>query len=365
MTDLKPILSLTQDLISCRSTENRMDQIVKCLDLVQSYLKETGLNIQRLDFEGHPALVATYNTKSPKIMLCGHIDVVEGEDGQFQPRIDGDKLYGRGALDMKSGVATLVVALKDAAAKGHDLGLILTSDEERGGFHGTQAVLEQGYSCQVAVLPDGGKAVHHIVQKAKGVLWVELKAQGKGAHSSVPWQGENAIHKLIKAIDQVQGLFASLADQEQDHWTATCNFGQIQGGSHTNQVPESATARCDIRFTEHESENEIMERLKKSLPDGVTAEKVVTANMTFTPLDNPYIQLFMQSVRDQGREPEIVVDYGSSDARFFSERKIPVIICQPDGDGHHGKDEWVSIKGIQDYYETLKKFLDSANKKSS
>ncbi|MDD5726465.1 MAG: M20/M25/M40 family metallo-hydrolase [Patescibacteria group bacterium] len=359
MTDLKPILSLTQDLISCRSTDNRLDQIVKCLDLVQVSLKDTGLDIKRLDFEGHPALVATKNTKSPKIMLCGHIDIVEGDDEQFKPRIDGDKLYGRGALDMKSGVAVLVAAIKEATTKNQDVGLILTSDEESGGFHGTQAILEQGYSCQVAVLPDGGKAAHRIVQKAKGVLWVELKAKGKGAHGSVPWQGENAIHKLIKAIDQVQALFASLEDHKHDHWTATCNLGQIQGGSHTNQVPESATARCDIRFTEHESENEIMERLKKSLPDGVMAEKVVTANMTFTPLDNPYVQLFMQSVRDQGREPEITVDYGSSDARFFSERKIPVIICQPDGDGHHGKNEWVSIKGIQDYYETVIRFLDA------
>jgi succinyl-diaminopimelate desuccinylase len=361
MHSLEEIQTLTKNLISCRSVADKPDQIIHCLDLIEEALSDLASKdwiFSRLDFEGHPSLAITKANKSPKVLLCGHIDVVEGKDDQFKPKIDGDKLYGRGALDMKSGVAVLVIAFREAANKNYDVGLMVTSDEEMGGFHGTQALLQAGYSCQVALLPDGGNAVNKIVHKAKGVLWIELEAQGKSAHASVPWQGENAIQKLMAAIDTMQSIFPAVEIHGADHWAATCNIGLIQGGSGTNQVPASAIAHCDIRYTEHDTPDNLVTLIQNSLPDGVVVRQTLTAPMTYTPLENEFVQSFMQALREQGCEPEIAVDHGSSDARFFSERKIPVIVCQPDGQGHHGDNEWVSLNGIKDYYETVKKFLD-------
>ena len=357
MTDPNPILALTKELIACRSTDDRPDQIAKALRILKDYLKDTDFTLQTPDFQGHPCLVATRGTQTPEIFLCGHLDVVEGDDGQFRPRLEGNRLYGRGALDMKSGVAVMATILKELEGADERVGLMITTDEETGGFNGTNMLLEQGFSCKAAILPDGGMAYHRLVQKAKGVLWVEFKAIGKAAHSSMPWQGENAIQKLIQGIDQVQTYFKTVEPSSDDHWTTTCSLSQMHGGEATNQVPESAVARCDIRYTEDLPPDEILRELRNRLPDGVSAECVVCAPIAYTRLDDPYVQRFMQAVREQGREPEMTMDHGSSDARFFSERGIPVIICQPDGQGHHGPDEWVSIQGIKDYYEMVKRFL--------
>lgn len=361
MHNLEQISTLTQALIKCRSIAGNPDQIKACFDLIENELgdlKSQGWTFDHQNINGHTSLIVTHGTKSPKVMLCGHIDVVDGRDEQFVPKIIDSRLYGRGALDMKSGVAVLTHIMKEAADKNQNIGLMITSDEETGGFDGTQALLKNGYSCQVAILPDGGMAVNRIVHKAKGVLWVELAASGKSAHGSVPWQGDNAIQKLMKAVDSIQSLFPAIETHDEDHWAATCNLGQIEGGSGTNQVPAVAKARCDIRYTEHDTPENLMERLKNSLSDGVTINQLVTASTTYTSPENPFLQLFMQAVREQGREPEIVVDHGSSDARYFSELNIPVIVCQPDGQGHHGQDEWVDIKGISDYYATVKSFLE-------
>jgi len=357
MTDLNHILTLTKDLIACRSTADRPDQVTKTLDILKDYLKDADFTLQTPEFQGHPCLVATRGTQTPEIFLCGHLDVVEGDDGQFKPRQDEDRLYGRGALDMKSGVAVLATILKELDKTNGRVGLMITTDEENGGFNGTKMLLENGFNCKVAILPDGGMAYHRLVQKAKGVLWVELMAQGKSAHASRPWEGINALSRLMQGVDQLQTYFQAADPSADNSWTSTCTLSQLSGGEATNQVPESALARCDIRYTEDQTPDSILDEIRNRLPDGVTAERVVTAPPTYTRLDDPYVQKFLQAVREQGREPEIGFDHGSSDARFFSERDIPVIICQPDGQGHHGPDEWVSIQGIKDYYETVKRFL--------
>ncbi len=359
MSEINEILKLAQDLIRIESTKDKPNNILRCMDYAADYLKETGLVIKRYESNGIPNLVATKNgIKTPKIFLNGHMDVIEAENQQFEPVIHGDKLIGRGASDMKGSVAVMLYIMKELSRTNHDLGLMLVGDEESGGFNGTKYLMDQGYSCKAAVVPDGGTAIENIINKAKGAMWVEFNAVGKPAHSSRPWQGENAINKLMLAIDRVQNLFLDPISHNEDHWVATCSIGNIKGGDSANAIPGIATAVCDIRHTENENPEDLLKQIQNSLPDGVTAEKKVTVEILYTKEEDPYLKEYKSAIRAISREPKLSNDHGASDARFFSAKQIPALVSAPDGGGNHSQNEWVSIKALEDFYKMLRIFLN-------
>lgn len=358
MPNLEELIHLTEELIRIRSTHDRPENIRACVDFVERFFDGTRLSVQRFERNGIPSIIITRETKTPKVFLCGHLDVVEGDDDQFEPRRDGDRLYGRGALDMKSGDAVMMTLMRDLAMTKHDVGLMLTGDEEVGGFNGTGFLVAQGFSCEVAIIPDGGTAVHRIVQKEKGIVRVALRAEGKTSHASAPWNGKNAIALLAEAIGRLEHVFLPLHEHPEDHWTTTCSVGRIEGGQVVNQVPSSAVAFCDIRHTEEERPEDILTRLAKEMPAGVTVEHQLTAPMVNVDLTHPLVAAFQTVLTKHGLTPEIGFDHGSSDGRFFAEKNIPVIISQPDGANLHAKDEWVDMKSIGLYYEVLREFVE-------
>lgn len=363
MTEKDEILKITQDLIRIQSTKDKPENILLCMKYAEEYLKNSGLTIKHFESNGIPNLVATKNgTKTPKIFLNGHLDVIEAENKQFEPKIDGDKLIGRGASDMKGSVAVMLYIMKKLANSDHDIGLMLVGDEESGGFNGTKFLLEQGYSCEAAIIPDGGTAIENIINKAKGAMWIEFNAIGKPAHASRPWQGENAINKLILAIDRVQNLFLDPAGHDDNHWVATCSIGNIQGGDSANAIPGQAMAICDIRHTENESPDELLKHIQNSLPDGVSAEKKVSVELLYTKEEDPYLNEYKSAIQSIGREPKLCHDHGASDARFFTSKNIPALVSAPDGGGNHSQNEWVSIKALEDFYKMLRIFLDNTAK---
>lgn len=362
MTDINQLTQITSDLIRIKSMQAYPDQIKKCMDYAANFLAGADINIQHIDSNGIPNLIVTKEgIKNPDVFLCGHMDVVDAPEDLFEPKIKDNWLYGRGALDMKSGNAINLLIMKELAST-HNIGLMFTGDEEVGGFNGTKILLDKGYTCKVALLPDGGLSPAHIMYKAKGVLFIEINANGKPSHGSRPWQGDNAINLLMKGIDTVQQLFLPIAEHPDDHWTATCNIGKIQGGDSTNTVAANAQAICDIRFTEKDNPQEILQRIQSSLPDGLKAKEIIGAPCTYVAPDNYFVQAYEKAIRDQNLEPKFTLDHGSSDARFFTERNIPVIVNQPLGEGHHTDNERVDIPSLLNYYNIVKNFLDRVAK---
>ncbi|MBD3281697.1 M20/M25/M40 family metallo-hydrolase [Candidatus Uhrbacteria bacterium] len=362
MPDINEILKISQDLIRIKSTKDRPQDIGLCLDYAEKCLKDTSLTIKRFESNGVPSLVATKSgTKAPKIFLNGHLDVIEAHDKQFEPKIEDGKLIARGASDMKSAVAIMLVLMKELHTT-HDIGLMLVGDEESGGFNGTKYLLDQGYTCQAAIIPDGGTAIQNIMHKAKGAMWVELTATGQAAHASRPWQGENAINKLLLAIDRVHNLFLNPTKHSDDHWATTCNIGNIRGGDSANVVPSHAVAVCDIRHIENDNQQSILRRIQNSLPDGVTAKQTVEVESLFVKDDDPYLIAYQEAIRSIGREPRLCLDHGASDARFFGARGIPTLISVPDSGGNHTENEWVSINALEDFAKMLKYFLNKITK---
>lgn len=356
---LEQILETTKELIRFRSTATRPEILHACADYVANFFADTSLHVEKVVHNNIPSILVTKNTKEPKVVLCGHFDVVDGIDEQFEPTIDGDIMKGRGAFDMKSGVATMMHIMKELAGTNHDVGLYLTGDEEIGGNSGVAYILnELGYKAQIALIPDGGNAVHKLIIKEKGILRVVLKAEGKSAHAAYLWRGDNAIDKLREALDTVQRLFLPVDQHPEDHWATTFNVGEISGGLAFNMVPKYAKAHCDIRVIETEKVEEIVQRIAAVLPEGVTYQVDLASDAAFNPPDHPLLQPFVETVKEHGREPEFFVTHGASDGRFFAAHNIPVIMCQPDGGDIHEEGEWVSIEGIKTYYEVVKDYLD-------
>ena len=147
-----------KQLVSIRSYSNDGTANARLLDLVEKELKPY-LMIRRFSSHGHPSLIATTrNTKKPKLLLAAHTDVVPGPDTLFRLRQKGNRLMGRGAVDMKFAIACYVSLVKELRKqmRGYDVGILLTSDEEIGGVDGGEEVLKKGYKTEFGFLAGSG-----------------------------------------------------------------------------------------------------------------------------------------------------------------------------------------------------------------
>lgn len=355
---MSSVLDLTKELISFRSSHQHRDTIWSVTDFVERYFKDTPLTIERFVSKEIPSILITKGTKTPRILLCGHLDVIDGTSDQFNAREDGGKLFGRGAIDMKSGNAVLMELMREHASTPHDVGLLLTGDEEVGGFDGVNHVLAQGIHPSIAIIPDGGYAPNRIVEKAKGILWLELEARGRSAHGSRPWEGHSAIEILMTTLHDIKKLFMPSADHPAHRWITTCNIGKIQGGHTTNQVATEASASLDIRYTEDMRPDDIIRMVQSLLPEGVIVHVRFNEPMTLVDHAHPLVSAYEHIVTSHGLTVEKALDHGSSDARFFSAHGIPSLICQPLGGNMHAPGEWVDIQSVETYKELLRKYLD-------
>lgn len=190
MDSHKDLDGILEDLVAFRTVTGDYEAAMGCLGYAEAYLKNQGMKVARHEFNGFPSLVATTRrAKTPKVLLQSHIDVVAAPDSCFNIKRKGNKLFGRGVMDMKFATAVfLKIAgdLKDSLAD-YDFGIMLTSDEETGGADGVKALLDAGYGAGVCLLPDAGKG-WKLETSHKG-CWIGCaKAKGVAAHGSKPWK---------------------------------------------------------------------------------------------------------------------------------------------------------------------------------
>ena len=356
------ITNLAGDLIKFQTTESKLDETRKCIDYIKNYFKDCPTLFVREHRSNNSLslVITTKKTKHPKIFLYGHIDVVDAEDKDFVSSIRSGKLFGRGAIDMKGQVAAMMVLLKDLIRRKSDLslGFMIVSDEEVGGLNGVRYLLsKEKYKCDLAVVPDGGENFD-ITLRQKGGLWLKIEAKGKSAHGSTPWLGDNALEKLIAFYTRLDHLF--LKANKKNFWRVSVNLGRIQGGNAANQVPDRAEMLLDIRYPEEFTKQEIMKRIRKILSSDFKIEVVSDVFPYFGDKNNFYIKRFKKTAEKRlGRKIAYKNECGASDARFFSKQNIPIIITSPVGAGYHSRNEWVSIKSLEDFYFILKDFLIS------
>ena len=257
------LIDILIKLISYKTITGDYQASAACLHWVKEQIQGLPLFTQDFEQNGFPSLIiTTKQTKTPLLWLAAHLDVVPGSPAVFEAETKaGGRLYGRGAFDMKFAAACYIKLLKELGAdlKNYDLGVMLTTDEEIGGLNGVGHLVKEGYSSKLVFLPDGGKN-WQIEKAAKGVWHALVESRGVSAHGSRPWLGRNAIDQLMNFVNAARKFFPKEPCSRKNHYHSTLNVGVIEGGRAVNQVPDSASARLDIRFISDRDQQKIKKK---------------------------------------------------------------------------------------------------------
>jgi succinyl-diaminopimelate desuccinylase len=342
-----------------RYDTSRPEDIVAAAGFVRGWLESRDIEVRDIEHRGLPVLVAEVGSTSdtaPCIILHGHLDVVPGRDEQFEPRIEGDRLIGRGAYDMKGGLAAMMCALKDVERHEHArVRLICVPDEESEELdvRSTDMIVRSGITGEFAIT--GEPTDLHIGIAAKGVLAMRIEVEGRAAHSSTPWLGDNAVLKAIDVFRAIETLpFSRESSELFDR--PSINLGRIQGGDALNKVPDRCEMAVDIRFLPEQDPQEILEQVKGIRDAQVT--RTFTYPPVTVPRTNPYVQALQEAVSRSTRGQALSVGRdGASDATAFMAAGIPAVEFGPAGAGHHGPEEWVSISSLARYRRALGDFI--------
>ena len=336
------------------------DGIRACAGFVKGWLEAREIDVHGTVFGELPVLTADIGPSGgPTLIFHGHLDVVPGHAEQFSPRIEGDRLYGRGAYDMKGGLAAMMCAVHDLSAQeGVRVRLIIVPDEESEELddRGSDYLVREGYLGDFAIT--GEPTDLHIGIQAKGVLAMRIEVTGTAAHGSTPWVGDNAVLKAIDTFRQIESLpFARESSDLFDR--PSINLGRIVGGDAMNKVPDLCVIDVDVRYLPGQ-DHEGIRAAVEALPD-VHVVKVFHRQPAIVPRDDPYVQALGTAI---GRVAEATSERlgvgrdGASDAISFLEAGVPAVECGPSGDGHHGPEEWVSIRSLGQYRAALVEFVD-------
>jgi succinyl-diaminopimelate desuccinylase len=198
--------ALAERLISYETS--RPDEIVACAAFVKGWLDARDIAVRDHSHGGLPVIVGELGGgDGPCVILHGHLDVVPGRTEQFEPRVDGDRLIGRGAYDMKGGLAAMMCALEDVARDGGTrVKFVVAPDEESEEVdsRSTDELVKAGLGGDFAIT--GEPTDLHIGIQAKGVLMIRLEVSGRAAHGSTPWLGDNAVLKAIDVFRRIESL---------------------------------------------------------------------------------------------------------------------------------------------------------------
>ncbi len=349
------IIDLTKKLIEIRSeTQDKK----KLEEIVSVCVKElANFTLERFDKNGFPSLLAYSAEKRPakfKIILNAHLDVVPANDAQYHVKLEGDKMHGRGTMDMKAAAAAQILLFKNLAKKvDYALGLQLVTDEETGGFNGTKYQIQQGVKAEFVIA--GEPTDFGINNQAKGIMWIKISLKGQSAHAAYPWNGDNAIQKMNDFLTRLLLLYPI---PQKESWLTTVNISKISSDNNaTNKVPDNCGVTLDIRFIP-EDKNKILQDIKSLLPKSAEIEILTQESVHDTKSTNPYIEALGKSIQSvTGAAPRIIQKHGGSDVRFYNESGMDGITFGPVGQGLHSDDEWVDTKSLSSFYKTLENFL--------
>ena len=345
-----------EQLVAFPSVSSDKKASKKCADFCAKFFKNSGMHTTVIDSEGYPSVVATSTkTKTPKILLQAHMDVVPAKANMFTMKKSGSKLMGRGAFDMKFACASYMKLLDKLGddISSYDFGIMLTFDEEIGGHNGVEALLDQGYGGEVCILPDSGKN-WHLESTANGVWWVKLSKKGKNAHASLPKQGINSAEILINAMGDLYKL-----RQQYNYDDLTLSPTHIEGGKAINQIPDYAEATLDIRYRNESIYNTVKAGLDNICEKhGLDIETVeLGLCMSLDTSHQKVVEFIEVAEKVLGHQIPTAHSVGATDARFFCARDVPCVVIQPNGGGRHSKDEWVDKKGVEQLTEILRKYI--------
>lgn len=397
------LVALCADLLRIPS-ENPEGDTRQITSFIVEYLKKNGIESTVYESDKHRFNIVASIGKSggKKLIYCGHSDTVPvGDFDKWSfPPFSGDikdgYLLGRGASDMKAGLAglifTMVLLKRYEIPLPGELTLAVVPDEESGGEYGVPWLLEnkliEGDGCLIA---EPSSELNPTIGQ-KGSCWFTLTVNGVPAHGSLaPFVGTNAIIDAIRAIERIrtvtdielsppeeltQLLSVSnryLVENERAVTTGifekiTCNIGTIEGGTSANVVPDSCEVAVDCRLPFGTTYDDTMAYIHRELEQlGIDYQIKpfgFKSSANYTPADDPICRAVVDNISAVlGKEAYGVLQWACSDARHFREHDIPVLQYGPaELETIHGIDEKVQVSNVINcakvYVLTAVDFLD-------
>ena len=349
------LVALAQRLISYETCEP--EAISEAAGFVQGWLEARGIETASDEVRGLPVVKAEVGPEgAPTVVLHGHLDVVPGFSGQFEPKIEGDRLYGRGAYDMKGAIAAMLLvtaAMRDQERVRVRLGIVGDEESEEDAERGSDHLVDTGFIGDFAIT--GEPTDLHIGIEAKGVLALRLEVAGTAAHGATPWLGENAVLNAIDVFRTIESLpFARHSSELFDR--PSINLGRIVGGDALNKVPDRCVIDVDIRYLPDQDPQEILAQVRE-IP-GIELQPLLTRPPATVDRNSAYVRALRSSTTEHhDGEPMSVGRDGASDAVSFLRVGVPAVEFGPVGAGHHGPAEWVSVSSLETYRQALESFL--------
>jgi len=372
MTD---VIEFTKQLIS-KASITPLD--MGCQELIMQELQAAGFQFKSLPSNGVQNLFAWHGTGKPSLFFAGHTDVVppgpthEWDHDPFTPTIKDGFLYGRGAADMKSGLAAMVLSAKNFVLENPNhagmVGLVITSDEEGVATDGTVKIVE--YLRAENIIPtyvivgecsSNEKTGDAIKIGRRGSMHGEITVIGKQAHIAYPLQGDNAIHRSFKAFDK---LALTQWDNGNEFFSPTSfQFYDIKSGIAGNVIPGTLTAKFNFRFAPVSTAEELQNKVKQILDEHQLKYKI-----QFNVSSHPYFSgacqlsdMVKQAIHEvMGFTPDLNTLGGTSDGRFFAPLGAQVIELGPVNKTIHKINECTNIAELLQLQKIYTRILSLA-----
>ena len=372
MSDIRTerLVAFARDLVAIPSENPPGAEYDACVARIATELEACGIPFQ---------LVETGDAETPRrailgeigdgpalLYLHGHYDVVPAfSPAQFEPRIAGGMLCGRGSSDMKGGISSMVYGARAAAERGARVGLVIVQDEETGGRLGAERLtalgrLDRKAAGAILAEPTWGTIWH----AARGAYTLRVTTAGRPAHVGLHYEGESAFEAAIQAVAALEPLQAELRDRLSRLAFASVHprgresimlvGGVAGGGTSFNVVPDRFSFTVDRRPNPEEDYDDAKAELELALEAArrrgldLRWEVLQDARSSVTPPDGPLARALAAAVEDVAEEaPSLTCCPGVLETRVYHALGVPALAFGPGLiEAMHGPDEHVPVANL-------------------
>jgi acetylornithine deacetylase len=368
---MDPAVTLLRDLVAINSVNPSLvpgaPGEAHVAEAIAEHLRRIGLDVERQEVApGRPNVIGVLEGRSsgPSLIFCGHIDTV-GVDGMaapFDPVVRDGRMYGRGAQDMKGGVAAMIDAARIMAQEGVPAGRLIVAavvDEEYASLGADAFVTRWRADGAVVTEPtDLQIAIGH-----KGFAWFEVITKGIAAHGSRPRDGRDAIARMGRVLGALEALDAEL-QRRPPHplmGTASLHASLIEGGRELSSYPDRCVLTYERRTIAGESDASvdaelarILDALTRADPEfDATSRRLFSRSCYEIPSDHPLPRALQQAARATGHASPLTGMTFWTDAAVLGESGTPSVLFGPGGAGLHSVEEYVTISDVTDCRDAL------------
>ena len=374
------VVQLARMLVEIPSVTNcpdeRLGEVLRCARFVAGWLREAGLEVRLYDDGRYPAVLAGLpGALEAPITLCGHFDVVEPEpdDSQFRARVDGDWLWGRGAADMKTVVASYMVWMADQARREArpPINLLLVGNEENGEQEswGTPHVLADrrattGWQPEFLVVGErtgeqGTEMYGAVCPSSRGVARLRITARGRRGHTGTGSVPVDLVDRLFEAREVFGAVFARhLTLSSSDGWESSARFPFASVGQPGvyNITAGEGVLGVELRPIPEDDLDALIDELRSLCAElELTLDADVIDRGVRCPDDDPHLARLVAAVTSVSREPAVIGRKKPGSSARFAPGGRQVVWGQS-GIGPHSRDERHWVPSIAPYLAVLDDF---------